>query len=96
MTVEINQKKLYYNYKISGKFLTLKFKFQIKSPDTRLPHPLQMLRFVPEDQGNHHTTLNIAVVRVYSIKKKTHSHCAEIISASFNLSFQYLTAVSIE
>ena len=32
MTVEINQKKLYYNYYTSGKFLTLKFKFQVKPP----------------------------------------------------------------
>jgi hypothetical protein len=27
MTVQINHKKLYYNYYTSGKFLTLKFKF---------------------------------------------------------------------
>jgi hypothetical protein len=34
MTVEINQKKLYYNYYTSGKFLALKFKFQVKSYNT--------------------------------------------------------------
>ena len=28
VTVEINQKKLYYNYYTSGKFLTLKVKFR--------------------------------------------------------------------
>jgi hypothetical protein len=34
MTVEINQKELYYNcYTSSGKFLTLKFKLQVKSSD---------------------------------------------------------------
>jgi hypothetical protein len=32
MTVEINQKRLYYNYYTSNKFLTLKFKFQINPP----------------------------------------------------------------
>jgi hypothetical protein len=35
MTVEINQKELYYNYYTSGKFLT--FKFQVKSSATLLP-----------------------------------------------------------
>jgi hypothetical protein len=30
MTAEINQKKLYYNHYTSGKFLILKFKFQVK------------------------------------------------------------------
>jgi hypothetical protein len=44
MTVEINQKKLYYNYYTSGKFLALKFKFQVKSYNTP---QLQMLRYVP-------------------------------------------------
>jgi hypothetical protein len=29
--VQINHKKLYYSYYTSGKFLTLKFKFQVKS-----------------------------------------------------------------
>jgi hypothetical protein len=33
MTVEINEKKLYYNYNTSGKFLTLKYKFQVTSSD---------------------------------------------------------------
>jgi hypothetical protein len=33
MIVEINQKELYYSYYTSGKFLTLKFKFQVKSSD---------------------------------------------------------------
>jgi hypothetical protein len=49
MTVEINQKKLYYNYYTSGKFLTLNFKFQVKSSNTPpLPLPqLQMLRYDP-------------------------------------------------
>jgi hypothetical protein len=41
MTVEINEKKLYYNYNTSGsKFLTLKYKFQVTPP---IPQ-LQMLR----------------------------------------------------
>jgi hypothetical protein len=41
MTSQINRKKLYYNYYISGKFLTLKFKFQVKSFDIAPPpHPL--------------------------------------------------------
>jgi hypothetical protein len=51
MAVEINQKKLYYNYYTSGKFLTLKFKFQIKFYHTApppTPRQLQMLRYVPE------------------------------------------------
>jgi hypothetical protein len=39
MTLEINQKKLSYNYYASGKFLTLKFKFQVKSSDTTPPPP---------------------------------------------------------
>jgi hypothetical protein len=39
MAVEINQKKLYYNYYTSGKFLTLKFKFQIKFYHTAPPPP---------------------------------------------------------
>ena len=66
MTVKVNQKKLYYNYCTSDKFLTLKFKFEVKCSDNRPPPPqLQMLRNVPEDQCNHHTTLNLAVVRVY-------------------------------
>jgi hypothetical protein len=60
MTVEINQKKLYYNYytkvKISGKILC-----QPPVP----PPQLQMLCYVPEGQCNRHTTLNLAVVRVY-------------------------------
>ena len=34
-TGQINHKKLYYNYYTSGKFLTLKFKFQVN-----LRHPL--------------------------------------------------------
>jgi hypothetical protein len=48
MTVAINQKKFYYNYYTSGKFLALKFKFQVKFSDTPPPHPsqLQMLRYV--------------------------------------------------
>jgi hypothetical protein len=37
MAVEINQKELYYNYYTPGKFLTLKFKFQVKSSDTLSP-----------------------------------------------------------
>jgi hypothetical protein len=43
MIEEINQKKLYYNYYTSGKFLTLKFKFQVKSP-TPPTHPLPNFR----------------------------------------------------
>jgi hypothetical protein len=35
MTVEINQKELYYNYYTSGKFVT--FKFQVKSSATLPP-----------------------------------------------------------
>jgi hypothetical protein len=38
MTVEINQKKLYYNHYTSGKFLILKFKFKVKSSDTPSPN----------------------------------------------------------
>jgi hypothetical protein len=37
MRVPINHKKLYYNYYTSGKFLTLKFKFHVKSSD--IPPP---------------------------------------------------------
>jgi hypothetical protein len=50
MTVEINEKKLYYNYYTSDKFLTLKFKFQVKPPPPPPPPPsqLQMLRYVPD------------------------------------------------
>ena len=44
ITMEINHKKPYYNYYTSGKFLTLKFKFQGKSSDTPQLH---MLRYVP-------------------------------------------------
>jgi hypothetical protein len=44
ITVEINEKKLYYNYNTSGKFLTLKYKFQVTSSD--IPQ-LQMLRYIP-------------------------------------------------
>ena len=47
MTVQINHKKLYYNYYTSDKFLTLKFKFQVKSSDMPAPQ-LQMLRHVPD------------------------------------------------
>ena len=43
MTVEINQKKLYYNYYTSGKLIKLKFKFP-----TPPPPQLQMLRYIPE------------------------------------------------
>jgi hypothetical protein len=39
MTVQINRKKLYYNYYTSGKFLTLKFKFEVKSFDIPSPPP---------------------------------------------------------
>ena len=39
MTVAINQKKFYYNYYTSGKFLALKFKFQVKFSDTPPPSP---------------------------------------------------------
>ena len=39
MTVQINHKKLYYNYYTSGKLLTLKFKFHVKSSDTPTPPP---------------------------------------------------------
>ena len=38
MTVQINHKKLYYNYYSAGKFLTFNFKFLVKSPDTPM-HP---------------------------------------------------------
>jgi hypothetical protein len=62
MTVEINQKKLYYNYYTSGKFSTLKFRFQVKSSP---PPQHQMLCYVFGDQCNPHTTLNLAAVRVY-------------------------------
>ena len=48
LTVEINQKRLYYNYYTSNKFLTLKFKFQIKS----LPPQLQVLHYVPAPMMN--------------------------------------------
>ena len=42
--------KLFFNYCPSGKFLTLKFKFQVKSSDTLPPPPqLHMLRYVPVD-----------------------------------------------
>jgi hypothetical protein len=37
MRLPINHKKLYYNYYTSGKFLTLKFKFQVKS--SNIPPP---------------------------------------------------------
>jgi hypothetical protein len=49
MTVEINQKKLYYNHYTSGKFLILKFKFKVKSSDTPLPQ-LKMLSYVPDSK----------------------------------------------
>jgi hypothetical protein len=39
MALQINQKKLYYNYYTSDKFLTLKFKFQVKSSDNPPPPP---------------------------------------------------------
>jgi hypothetical protein len=44
MTVEINQKKLYYNYYTSGKLIKLNFKFPTPPP----PPQLQMFRYIPE------------------------------------------------
>jgi hypothetical protein len=46
MTVQINHKKLYYNYYNSGKFLTLKFKFQVKS--SAPPPPATSVRNIRE------------------------------------------------
>jgi hypothetical protein len=48
MTVQVNHKKLYYDYYTSGKCLTLKFKFEVKFSDPPPPPQLQMLRYVPE------------------------------------------------
>jgi hypothetical protein len=67
MTVAINQKKLYYNCYTSDKFLTLKFKFQVKSPGNPPPPPYFrcFATSLKVSVHNQHTTLNLAVVRVY-------------------------------
>jgi hypothetical protein len=51
ITVEINEKKLYYNYNTSGKFLTLKYKFQVTSTDPPTSdaslHPCEPVHDIP-------------------------------------------------
>jgi hypothetical protein len=66
MTMAIKQKKLYYNCYSSDKFLTLKFEFQVNPLTT--PSPPNFRCFATSlkvSVHNQHTTLNLAVVRVY-------------------------------
>jgi hypothetical protein len=60
MTVEINQKKLYcYNYYTSGKFLTLNFKFQVKSSNTPPPSPSPNFRCFATTLHAKHATIGL-------------------------------------
>jgi hypothetical protein len=76
MTVEINQKELYYNYYTSGTFLT--FKFQVK------PLPPNFRRFTMSLKISviiiQHWTLQLWLVRVY---EKANPQATAIVPRSY-------------